>query len=371
MSRLLKIIPAGLLLPALVGAPAAAAQTVDVRAYYESVDHRGEAMIDWMSLRTRLGVDTDLDPSVGVVVEMQDSRLIGGASEQSLHQGLIRWSPSDQATLRVGRQEMILGNERFFGAHDASRHGRALDGARLTVRVPSVLFDAFAFQLADRHVGADATETVAGVWGHVTPDRGPAVDLFTYMTRFGAGDVESTSGLQVRGRYRALEYRAEWAFQTGRAGDAERAGRMVAVGLDITPGGLWSVGLGHERIGGEQPDSPRQEAFTTRYGSPRAFHGDMDLFGHMGAHGLNDSSVRFTLRAADAVSVRLGAHAFAAADGADGPAALAREVHGRLNIDLAPSLRFEGGVGYVQAGARWAPYMTDFVGVHLTLRARP
>ncbi|HEX5830472.1 MAG TPA: alginate export family protein, partial [Gemmatimonadaceae bacterium] len=93
-------------------------------------------------LRSRFGARLDVTRGARVVLQVQDSRVLGaranGAASDvfALHQGYLELTaPWREVALavRAGRQEIALGNERLVGAVAWSNTGRTLDAARVSV----------------------------------------------------------------------------------------------------------------------------------------------------------------------------------------------------------------------------------------------
>ncbi|HEX7979775.1 MAG TPA: alginate export family protein, partial [Gemmatimonadaceae bacterium] len=117
--------------------------TGEVRSRSEWDAPGGPAAADLFSmLRTRFGARVEPTAGVSVVLQLQDSRVLGTETNSrvastvdqfDLHQGYLQlagaWRASDLA-LRAGRQEIIFGNERLVGASNWTNSGRTFDGVR-------------------------------------------------------------------------------------------------------------------------------------------------------------------------------------------------------------------------------------------------
>jgi len=98
-------------------------------------------------LRSRFGARVDPVRGMSVVLQLQDSRVLGTEGNRvsstvdvfDLHQGYLQlvtpWRGAEVG-LRAGRQEIALGNERLVGAVNWSNTGRVFDGARVMFAPP-------------------------------------------------------------------------------------------------------------------------------------------------------------------------------------------------------------------------------------------
>ena len=139
------------------GSPTASPATVlslpitfsgEIRSRTEWDAPGGAAAADVFTLlRSRFGARVDPVRGVSVVLQLQDSRVLGTEGNRvsstvdvfDLHQGYLQlvtpWRGSEVG-LRAGRQEIALGNERLVGAVNWSNTGRVFDGARVMLAPP-------------------------------------------------------------------------------------------------------------------------------------------------------------------------------------------------------------------------------------------
>jgi hypothetical protein len=117
-----------------------------------------------------------------VFVQTQDARVFWKnqipapplQSTWDLRQAYAEFGDMDKApaTLRVGRQEIILGEERLVGPSNWTNTGRTFDAARATFRYRKLRLDAFAASvvvLADGQVGSvQAGNNLHGLYGSLT-----------------------------------------------------------------------------------------------------------------------------------------------------------------------------------------------------------
>ncbi|PYP75483.1 MAG: hypothetical protein DMD35_21320 [Gemmatimonadetes bacterium] len=312
-------------------------------------------------LRSRFGARVDPARGLSVMLQLQDSRVLGTEGNRlssavdvfDLHQGYLQlvtpWRGSEIG-LRAGRQEIALGNERLVGAVNWSNTGRTFDGARvfLTPAGPagadrwSVTTFAAVMEENGRRFGA-ATNVAA------TPDhfvlgafasRGapgkPGADV-TVLYDAGAAyrsyaDAHRTT---TDARLRALlpfavRVEVEGAVQTGAqsyvpatgAPSTQRvrawlAGARLghAIGRGVATAGVDMLS------GDDAPSDARYSAFGTMFGTNHPFYGLLDLIGDPAAttkeRGLRDAFVNAAHPLTTWLSPRAELHRFTLAAGTE------------------------------------------------------
>jgi len=217
------------------------------------------------SSRVRVNVGYDLSPDVSFFAQVQDARVwgsegavpattsgIGAVSSSNnngtgvdLHQGyiLVKNILTPGLSTKIGRQEIIFGDQRLFGNFNWSQIGNSFDAARLTYSIPIVDVDLFWARIAD----TEATGANNGV-------------IFN-----GAG-VKGSTDQDVYGAYVTIKPAPSWTIEpyyfllkdsrpvvagafvtTPQAPDQARnvlGGRIngKAGGLDATVEGAWEFG---------------------------------------------------------------------------------------------------------------------------------
>jgi len=139
----------------------------------------GQANESAASSRVRVNVGYDLTPDVSFFAQIQDARTwgtecIGGspcsadngigtvssanqnASGIDLHQGyiLVKNILTPGLSAKLGRQEILFGDQRLIGNFNWSQIGIGFDAARLTYSVPIVDIDLFWARIVDTQNGA-------------------------------------------------------------------------------------------------------------------------------------------------------------------------------------------------------------------------
>jgi len=256
-------------------------------------------------LRTRLGVLAALTEGARALIQFQDSRVFGEESNTfdaaadvlDLHQGyleLVRPALGRQVTLRAGRQEMILGNERLVGAVGWSNTGRSFDGARLDVAAPEggTSFGLFAATVAERgerfggavedndHLFAGLTAAGGPLEAWVLHDRAATYRSFTGVDRTTLG---ARADVALGGAFNAW---LEGAYQAGNQVQGVALDQDIGawfaggrLGWDAAAGALAGLAAGVDYLSGDDdPLDERYGAFNTLYATNHKWYGYLDLF---------------------------------------------------------------------------------------------
>jgi hypothetical protein len=242
-----KICSLGGLLAALACAALCRAQ-VSISCFTLSAEERGRAEFirglgftpgrdnDYYLHRLRLNLSLDPVPWLRFYFQGQDSRAPSYrmpvpdnvANTFDLRQGYVELGRTDKGPwdLRLGRQELIFGEERLVGASNWGNVGRAFDGARLTWRRPRARLDWFATTLVvplnghfDRPRLNDAR--LYGMYGAFENwlPKSVVEPFFLIKTDNRTHISVYTGGARLNGKLpRRLDYDLELALQSGRAG---------------------------------------------------------------------------------------------------------------------------------------------------------
>jgi Alginate export len=314
-------------------------------------------------LRSRFGARVDPVRGVSVVLQLQDSRVLGTESSRvsstvdvfDLHQGYLElatpWRGTDVG-LRAGRQEIALGNERLVGAVNWSNTGRVFDGARISLapagpagadRWSMTAFAAVMEENGRRFGGAPTT--AAPIPDHLV--------VGAYASRGAAGKIGGDVTLLYDGgaRYRSwldadrttldarvrsplpFSFRAELegALQTGSQAyvpdtTTQPTGQSVRAWL---AGARLSHAIGRGAAtagidllsGDDSPTDGRYSAFGTMFGTNHPFYGLLDVIGDPATttkeRGLRDAFVTAVHPVTTWLSPRAELHRFTLAAGAE------------------------------------------------------
>jgi hypothetical protein len=342
------LIPAALLL-AVVPAAASAQENVrvvgEVRLRSEGERPAPTESFDALSLlRSRLGVQASLSQRAHVFVQVQDARTFGeeagttdgSADRLDVHQAWLQYGAplgSYEWSVRAGRQEIMIGNERLIGAVGWSNTGRSFDGARLafgrgsggwTVSALAVTVE----ERGRRFTGAEPERddhVLVGALAELDP-----LELFVLHDREAAyrdaiGVDRTTLGGRITSpQLRGVTAAVEGAYQLGNqlldtsepvAQDisAYYAGARLdyATALRALP----AVGIGLDYLSGDEtPGDDTYRAFNTLYATNHKFYGYIDFFLDPAARtqdrGLIDGIAAATLGLPRELRLDLAAHGF-------------------------------------------------------------
>jgi hypothetical protein len=322
------------------------------------------------SMRVRANLSALLEENVRVFIQLQDVRLFGEESNTlsdfeadkfDLHQGFIELSdvPSIGGILKVGRQEMALGEQRLVGAVNWTQQGRSFDGFRYTSPNQTGLkVDLFFMKLREETAATqDWESSFAGAYGTLPLGETGSLDLFGLMTTDGREDngSEVTFGGLWKGKAGPVDVRLEGSLQSGERGGTDvsahmfgaRAGGKVHESTTVT---LWYDYLS----GDDDPTDDEVGVFNTLFATNHAFYGAADFFlnipVHTGGLGLKDAAVKFAFVLSPTTSFKADLHHFTTAEpGTLSTQSLANELDLTLTHQISPGLSAVAGYSYVQA----------------------
>ncbi len=344
-------------------------------------------------LRSRIGVMVDAGHRARILLQAQDSRVLGAQASSSaatdvfdIHQAFLELGQASKSrafAARVGRQEVALGNERLMGAVAWSNTGRTFDGVRLLLTSPSrkpgiERWSATAFAATveerGRHFGAPVgaattDQTVVGLFASrsaangildatIIRDVGAKYRSFADAHRTTLDlrlRTHTTVGIEVEGAMqggrqhvltaasglsRPQEVRA-W-LAGARVGSAPRVDsrRTLRAGVDIVSGDA-------------TPSDSRYGAFNTLFATNHPLYGLMDVIGDPAAstkeRGLVDAFLGGSAGLTRDVALQGQLHRFGLAAGSD--RALGWELDFVAPIRVNPAASAELGYSLFRAGA--------------------
>ena len=359
-------------------------------------------------LRSRLGVRVEAAPGARIVLQVQDSRVLGAEGSTSapalaanvfdLHQGYLEiatpWS-SRSLAFRAGRQEIALGNERLVGAANWTNVGRSFDGVRVIFTPRDAVAGAepwsattFAAVVDERGrrfgtptsttapTNGSADHLVAGLFVSRRGGSGVALDgtlLYDGPARYRTYDEANRTTLDARLRLPRvadlpLRLELEGAYQSGqqsqvsststtqtRSAQSVRAwlvGVRIGNAIGASPSPVFT--LGADVLSGDAtPTDGRYTAFNTLYGTNHPFYGLMDVIGDPAAttreRGLADLFVTGTSPVAKTLSLRGELHRFTLTSGDERSLGWEGDALASARINSATSV--ELGYGMFRAGS--------------------
>jgi hypothetical protein len=370
----------------------------EVRSRTEWDAPGGAASADvFTMLRSRFGARVDPARGLSVVLQLQDSRVLGTEGNRAsslvdvfdLHQGYLQlvttWQ-GNEIGLRAGRQEIALGNERLVGAVNWSNTGRTFDGARVFL-APSGATGAdrwsvttFAAVMEENGRRFGGATTGAAAPDHVVlgahASRGasgkPGADLTLLYDggasyRSYADAHRTTADARVRALLPlSLRLELEGALQTGAQSYVPATGaptsqsvRAWLTGARVARAigrGLATAGM-DLLSGDDSPTDTRYSAFSTMFGTNHPFYGLLDVIGDPAAttkeRGLRDAFVTAAHPATSWLAPRAELHRFTLASGSE--RRLGVEADLVAPIRLAAGTTLELGYALFRAGAAAAP----------------
>ena len=206
-------------------------------------------------------------------------------------------TPTSPIALRLGRQELVYGEQRLVGHVSWLNAGRTFDAAKLTVRTPAFSVDAFGASvvrtLVDEFDRSGAGHRFAGVYA-TTTRLVPAAGVEPYVfwkrdvnlrgERGAVADLQHTTvGVRVAGRLPArLDYGVEMAVQRGAHGaEAVRAwaGHWQLRASLPGPGAAKLTGEYNYASGDRDPADGVRGTFDQLYPTPHDKYGLADQIG--------------------------------------------------------------------------------------------
>jgi hypothetical protein len=291
-------------------------------------------------------------------------------------------TPRSPIALRLGRQELVLGEQRLVGHVSWLNAARTFDGAKVTLRRHGVTIDAFGASVVrimdgafdrsgngNRFAGAYATVPALLPNATIEPYVFWRRDVNLRTENAAPGDLgQSTVGMRLAGRLPArLDYGVEVAMQRGSLGADEVRAWAGHWQLRETLPGAAAVRLTGEynfASGDEDPTDGVRGTFDQLYPTPHDKYGLSDQIGWKNIHHAR-AGVEFT--AVKGLPITTNYHSWWLAEARDGiytagsaplarvPAGAARrhvgqEVDVQVARALTPQLQLAAGYAHIFAG---------------------
>lgn len=296
-------------------------------------------------LRTRLKATATVNEQVRVVAEVQDARTFGeesstfnsGAQHFDLRQGYVDVKGLADGLLgfTLGRQALVYANERFLGAIDWHPYGQTFDAGVLRLTAGDVRLDAIGAAITRNPVAPDYTRDVflAGGWAAWSPKQARrTVQAFflydnpsvTVPTSNVISQNRMTAGIYTGGHFSSLDYELDAAMQMGDyniTGNQSRNinANMIGVrlGYSLPEIAKLRLGVGFDRLSGQDAGSSDYTAFHTLYATNHKYYGFMDYFlnipGNTNGLGLQDIIAQVSLVPVEGLSLAVDLHLFSTA----------------------------------------------------------
>ncbi len=243
----------------------------EIRERYEHYTNEnfgivGKAREDYLLSRVLRDADLHLGPHIRAFVQFGSEEAPGRAfktpvdrDDFDLAQAFVDVSTATDlgadVTLRLGRQEILLGSGRFIDIREGPNTRQSHDGLRsFATFKDGVRVDAFLVRpvLIDPGVfddSSDPHQLFGGIYATIPLDqtRRLSLDLYylylaTQHMAFVAGspnDYRHTLGARLWGRDGPWDYDTDFLFQTGTQGSSDVRAGGVSTKLGYTLGGVW------------------------------------------------------------------------------------------------------------------------------------
>jgi hypothetical protein len=369
----------------------------------------------YLLLREKVHIGYTPCPWFTAYAEGRDSSATGDdrnpnpdADQFDLHQAFIRVgdAKSFPLTVKIGRQELVYGDERMIGNGDWGNIPRAFDAARLRFENPDVWVDAFVGRvvLPNNHNFnvANDYDWLSGVYASTTTLIPKQETQLYFLSRNASPKAPSAQtgsliglpsardififGLRVKslaGQWNGLDYGAELAGQIGSVnqpvpGVGNQRLDHEALAASIGGGYTWTDAFGSPRVGLEynfasgdsDPNDGRNETFENLFPTNHKLYGYMDFVGWRNIHNPRLSA---SIKPCQPVGVTLDYHLFWLADthdffypeagsgrGTSGPAAPGEPVSYARNPGFGSFVGSEVDLDVTYTPARWAVFRAGY-----------
>ena len=251
--------------------------------------------------RARLSLDFEVNENVKTRATFQDARTFGEETNTldrqadgfDLHEGFLDWTclPESNGVLRLGRQEIALGEQRLVSSLQWATQARTFDGAVFAVdaseRVRVTVLGVVVRQ--DKSTTSNDGAYFTGVYATGETEDGQlegdayVLGLFDDGAAAGPRSQRITVGVRGRGHWDDLTVGLELATQTGEVGSAdipfgETFGLHFDVGYTFSDSG-WKpkASVEFNYATGNDPSSSDNERFSALFPFAHAYHGYMDF----------------------------------------------------------------------------------------------
>jgi hypothetical protein len=310
----------------------------------------------YLLLRSKLHLGYSPLPWFGAYVEARNSSSTGDDRNPNpesdgaldLHQGYISLGNTVQfpLTAKIGRQELIYGDERLVGTSDWLNVPRVFDAAKLRFETKDIWVDAFVSRpvLTDDNNfnTSNDYEYFSGVYAStrtLVPRQETQLYFLARNTGLGSPTANAgatpqaggatprdiyTIGLRVKslpGQFGGWDYEAELAGQFGRYKETVSGPSLdhEAFAAHVAGGYTWKNTFGTPRLGLEynfasgdsDPTDGKHETFDNLFPTNHKSYGYMDFVSLQNIHNLRVSG---TLKPTKQLTVTLDGHAFWLAD---------------------------------------------------------
>ncbi|MFQ5353510.1 MAG: alginate export family protein [Thermodesulfobacteriota bacterium] len=213
--------------------------------------------------RVRLTTNADITSDTSVKITLQDSAAWGmfdpmgrggpaltdvGGNHLDLHEAFVKVNNvfGQPVSLKIGRQELVYGDQRLIGAFGWNNNGRSFDAIKANWANSAVSVDAFASKISESTgsfgtnctggCGGDGDQDFYGIYATIKSIPHNTLDAYVLYLRDGSGATAFgqttlgntaitgtpekasnlyTYGVRLKGNYSGVDYTLELPFQSG------------------------------------------------------------------------------------------------------------------------------------------------------------
>ena len=312
---------------------------------------------EYFENRVRLSLDVDTVEWLRAFSQLQDVRVWGeetntltdySANGFDVHQayGDFRLG-SKNLVLRVGRQQIVVEEQRLVGAVGWTPSARSFDAARLFWDAPGggLHIEGFYAQiLEDESIApGPATNTntdfamfsgIGAIHKHKLDNGSLSLSAWAFVDYSDAAErTRATIGLRHAGKLGMFRYRVEGYYQLGELKDETIGAFMAAVdvGVVLESAANLDIRLWADYLSGtDDPAKAGYETFNTLYATNHKFYGFADFFINIPVHtqgkGLIDLALKISAKPLKNLKISLDGHYFLPAEDQGGPSVFGSEV---------------------------------------------
>ncbi|MSR43469.1 MAG: hypothetical protein EXS19_05475 [Pedosphaera sp.] len=269
-----------------------------------------------------------------------DDRAVNSDSDQfELYQAYLQiGNPKEfPLSLKIGRQELSYGEERFIGKSDWGNTGRVFDAAKLRFEQGDYSLDGFVGRINGANDNnfnlAEDYEYFSGIYG-TAKNLIPKMDTHLYFIARNAVGTTTVTGVtppsdrdvytigarlaSIPGQFGNWDFAAEFAGQFGTVGALDH----TAYGAFLTAGYTWKESAWTPRLGiqydwgsgDEDSTDGKSGTLDQLYGTNHGKYGYIDVIGLRNIH---DPHLRFSAKPHKDLSVAADLHAYFLSDDRD------------------------------------------------------
>ncbi len=255
------------------------------------------------------------------------STLSGLSGDLDFHTAFAQYAFTDTTSIRIGRQEIAIADQRLIGSVNWTQQGRSFDAVSVNHASVDKTYQSTSFA-AIVHEGGSIDELLAGV--HFTERLDSlsisGMAILEQSRRRVNGDedfVRVTPGLLLDYSGDALQagvsaYGQFGTVAPGGTTSQSIAAALVAANVLVKSESAGHFGWGLDFLTGSKASGSGPDAFDTLYATNHKFYGSMDYFlnlpVHTGGLGLIDSHMTWSSNVLDNLDLGVKVHQFLAAN---------------------------------------------------------